>query len=303
MPFKARTVPGELIILRILNKRMDLTEEEKKFYLYQEKGYEGEVQFDLLTEKLQSECFILNDLLLKVNNTTFQLDTTIIFQKTIYVFEVKNYEGDYCFRQGRFETLAEKEIKNPLDQLKRSTSLLRQLLQKLGYNISIEGFVVFINPRFTLYQAPLNEPIIYPTQLEVFMKKFNTQPSTLNNQHKKLAEKLVSLHQTESQYSQVHTYEYNQLKKGITCKECSSISPSIRGKKIVCGDCGYEEFVEPAVMRNVEELLLLFPDLKITTNVVYEWFRGVVFKKTISRSLAKNFNTVGVRRWTFYDNE
>jgi hypothetical protein len=39
MPFKARTVPGELIILRILNKRMDLTEEEKKFYLYQEKGY------------------------------------------------------------------------------------------------------------------------------------------------------------------------------------------------------------------------------------------------------------------------
>jgi hypothetical protein len=125
MPFKARTVPGELIILRILNKRMDLLEGEKKYYLYQEKGYEGEVQFDLLTEKVQSECFILNDLLLKVNNTTFQLDTTVIFQKKIYFFEVENYEGDYCFRNGGFETMGGNEIKNPLGQLKRSTSSLR----------------------------------------------------------------------------------------------------------------------------------------------------------------------------------
>lgn len=135
MPFKARTIPVELIILRILNKRTELPAEEKKYYLYKEKGFEGEVQFDLLTEKLQSECYILNDLLLKVNNTTFQLDTTIIFQKTIYLFEVKNYEGDYCYLQGGFGTLAGREIKNPLDQLKRSTTLLRQLLQKHGYNL------------------------------------------------------------------------------------------------------------------------------------------------------------------------
>jgi hypothetical protein len=303
MPFKARTVPGKLIILRILNKRMDQTVDEKKYYLYQEKGFEGEVQFDLLTEKVQSECYILNDLLLNVNNTTFQLDTTIIFQKKISFFEVKNYEGDYCFRSGRFETLAEKEIKNPLDQLRRSKSLLRQLLQKHGYNLPIEGYVVFINPRFTLYQAPVNEHIIYPTQLDALIENLNAQPSKLTNQHKKIAEKLVSLHQTESQYSQVPTFKYSQLKKGMTCKECSSFSMFIQGKKIVCGDCGFEEFVEPAVMRNVEELKLLFPSLKITTNVVYEWCRGAVSKKTLSRILARNFNKIGVRQWTFYDNE
>ena len=66
MPFKARTVPGKLIMLRILNKRMDQTVEEKKYYLYQEKGFEGEVQFDLLTERIQSECYFLINLLLRV---------------------------------------------------------------------------------------------------------------------------------------------------------------------------------------------------------------------------------------------
>lgn len=301
MPFKTRTVPNELIMLRILHNRMNLSGEEKKYYLYQKKGLAGEVQFDLLTDKLQSECYVLNDLLLKVNNTTFQIDTTIIFQKTLHVFEVKNYEGDYCFRNGRFETLAGKEIINALDQLKRSKSLLRQLLQKLGYNIPIEGFVVFINPRFTLYQAPLNEPIIYPTQVDALMEKLNTQPSKLTNQHKKLAEQLVSLHQKESPFIQIPAYNYDQPKKGLTCRDCSSCSMSIRRKKIVCGECGFEEFVESAVMRNVEELKLLFPELKITTIVVYDWCGAVVSKKTISRILGKNYNMVGVRRWTIYD--
>ncbi|MGF6952149.1 ribosomal protein S27AE [Neobacillus sp. B4I6] len=298
MPFKARTVPGKLIILRILNKRMDQTVDEKKYYLYQEKGFEGEVQFDLLTEKIQSECYILNDLLLNVNNTTFQLDTTIIFQKKISLFEVKNYEG---FRNGRFETLTEKEIKNPLDQLRRSKSLLRQLLQKYGYNLPIEGYVVYINPRFTLYQAPVNEPIIYPTQLDALMENLNAQPSKLTTQHKKIAEKLVSLHQMDSSFIQVPAYNFDQVKKGITCKECSSFSMFVQGKKIVCGDCGYEEVVESAVLRMVDEIKLLFPDRKITTNLVHEWCVVVESKKRISRILERNFKRVGVRNWTFYE--
>ncbi|MFP5106720.1 nuclease-related domain-containing protein [Neobacillus sp. C211] len=301
MPFKARTVQGKLIILRILNKRIDQTVDEKKYYLYQEKGFEGEVQFDLLTEKIQSECYILNDLLLNVNNTTFQLDTTIIFQKKISFFEVKNYEGDYCFRNGRFETLAEKEVKNPLDQLRRSKSLLRQLLQKHGYNLPIEGYVVYINPRFTLYQAPVNEPIIYPTQLDALMENLNAQPSKLTTQHKKIAEKLVSLHQMDSSFIQVPAYNFDQVKKGITCKECSSFSMFVQGKKIVCGDCRCEEVVESAVLRMVDEIKLLFPDRKITTNLVHEWCVLVESKKRISRILERNFKRVGVHNWTFYE--
>lgn len=53
---------------------MKLTEDEKWYYLNQEKGYEGEVQFDLLTEKLQPNCLILNDLQLENNKSSFQID-------------------------------------------------------------------------------------------------------------------------------------------------------------------------------------------------------------------------------------
>ncbi|MGG1677671.1 nuclease-related domain-containing protein [Neobacillus sp. NRS-1170] len=115
------------------------------------KGFEEEVQFDLLTEQLQNECYILNDLLLKVGNTSFQNDSVILFQETIHLFEVKNYEYELIFKTNRLESFSGEEYQNPLDQLNKNTLLLRQLLQNMGYNFPIKGYVVFINPEFTLY--------------------------------------------------------------------------------------------------------------------------------------------------------
>ncbi|WP_051633420.1 nuclease-related domain-containing protein [Bacillus sp. UNC41MFS5] len=152
MAYKNRFESGELLILRILNRRIGLTGEEQKKYLNLEKGFKGETQFDELTEKLESSCLVLNDLLLEVDNSTFQLDSTLIFQDIIYPFEVKNFEGDFIYEPDRLKKIYGKDYKNPLDQLKRSKFLLGQLLNNLGYKIPIEGSVVFINPEFTLYQ-------------------------------------------------------------------------------------------------------------------------------------------------------
>ena len=179
MPYKSRTESAELLILRSLNTRMNLSDKDKQHYFNLKKGYEGEVIFDSLTEKLQCECLILNDLLLKLNNTTFQIDTLIIFSETIYFFEVKNYEGDYYYESDRLYKKPKSEIINPLNQLSRSESLLRQLLHNLGFNIPIDASVVFINPEFTLYQTPLNKPFIFPTQINRYLKNLNTIPSKL----------------------------------------------------------------------------------------------------------------------------
>jgi hypothetical protein len=301
MPYKARMESNLLKILRILNTRMDLTVDVQKYYVNLKKGYEGEVQFDVLTEKLHSNCYILNDLLLENNSTTSQKDTLIIYQDTVYLFEVKNFEGDFCYGPDIFSTLSGMEISNPLDQLKRSKSLLRQLLQKLGFTLPIEAYVVFINPEFTLYQAPLDLPFIFPTQLNRFLKKLDSKPSSLNNLHKKLADKLVSLHQTESPYTRLPTYTYNQLKKGITCKKCNSFSVTVQGQKMVCNDCGCKEMVATAVMRSVDEFKLLFPDRKITTHEIHEWCKVVESEKRISRVLGSNFKVHGARKWTYFD--
>jgi len=75
---------------------------------------------------------------------------------------------------------------------------------------------------------------------------------------------------------------------------------SLRGNKLECNDCGCVEEVESAVIRSVEEIKLLFPDRKITTNLVQEWCGVVESKKRISRILGRHFNIVGVHQWAFY---
>jgi hypothetical protein len=302
MPYKHRTKPAKLVILGLLNTRMDsLSDNDKQYYYNLKKGYEGEVMFDALTEELQCDCLILNDLLLKVNNTIFQIDTLIIFSDTISVYEVKNYEGDYYYESDRLYKKPKSEFSDPLNQLNRSESLLRQLLHNLGFTMPIDASVVYINPEFTLYQAPLNKPFILPTEVKRYLNKLNTTPSKLNGKHRMLADKLKSLHIEESPYQQIPSFDYGQLKKGITCAECSSFLISVEGRKCVCKNCGHQELVPAAVMRTVNELKLLFPHLKITTNLVHEWCKVVKSKKRIRIILENNFKIVGVRRWSFFE--
>lgn len=164
MLLKRRSESHELMIMQALNTRMELSDKEKFNYLNLKKGYEGEVKFDLLLEGLGEERFIIHDLLLEVNNSYFQIDTLIISQGVIYLLDVKNYQGDcYLKSEKLYSVTTEREYKNPVDQLKRSATLLRQLIQNLKHNYLVDASVIFINPEFTLYQAPLDQPIILPT--------------------------------------------------------------------------------------------------------------------------------------------
>ncbi|WP_243298591.1 nuclease-related domain-containing protein [Bacillus litorisediminis] len=301
MLLKDRSESDDLMMMRFLNTRMELSEKEKFYYLNLEKGYEGEVKFDQLTESLQEERYIINDLLLEVNNSYFQIDTVIISQGVIHLLDIKNFQGDcYLESDKLYAMTTSREYKNPLDQLKRSTTLFRQLLQNLKQNYLIEASVIFINPEFTLFQAPIDQPIILPTQVNRFLKDINKTPSKLNNGHKKLAQKLLSLHQTKNPFSMVPKYHYNQLQKGIYCKTCNSFLVSKKNDDFECGICGEHEKIGQAILRNIKEFELLFPEQKITTQRIYEWCKVNLSKRTFSRILKKNYTAYGNTRDTYY---
>lgn len=277
---------------------MELSEKELLQLANKEKGYEGELKFDCLIRDLDT--LVINDLLLEFGETVFQIDTLIIFYGRIYLIDVKNYEGEYCYEDGLFKTIAGSEKKDPMLQLKRCHSELRQLLQKYGYYYPIDAFLVFINPDFTLFQPVPNPQIILPTQVNSFIKKLHKMPSKLSDKHHKLADLLVSLHKTENPYVRLPKYHYDLMEKGMTCGSCHSFDVSVSRTQITCKDCGCEERVEAAVLRNVEELKILFPNIKITTNLVFEWCKVITPKKKIRKILLKHFILKGHGKYSYF---
>ena len=53
---------------------------------------------------------------------------------------------------------------------------------------------------------------------------FDVTHSRITNKEKLLAEKLISNHMSKSDYSNIPSFDYEQLKKGITCAVCRSFS-------------------------------------------------------------------------------
>jgi predicted RNA-binding Zn-ribbon protein involved in translation (DUF1610 family) len=301
MLLRSRPVPEELLAMRSLDNRMELTQNEKFRYSILEKGYEGEVKFDKLAEGLHEEIYIINDLLLKVNNSYIQIDTLLILQGLIHLLDIKNYQGDYYLEDEKlFSVSTGHEYKNPLDQLKRCSTLFRQLLQNLKLNFLFESSVIFINPEFTLYQTPRDQPIVFPGQVHRFLNDINKTPSKLNEGHKKLAHTLISLHQPKNPFIELPQYDYDKLKKGNYCKTCGSFQVSTNSIYFVCRKCGEKEGIEQAILRNVDEFKLLFPDRKITTQSIYEWCEMDLHRRTFSRALKKNYTTLGKTKDTYY---
>ncbi|MFT4416529.1 nuclease-related domain-containing protein [Fredinandcohnia humi] len=292
MIMKTRSMPVELEILRSLSGRKKLDEKLENQLSSLEKGFKGELLFDQWLENINSDCVILNDLLLEQKNTQFQIDSLLVTQSQIYLFEVKNFEGDYYLDGDRWCTSSGIEIKSPQLQLTRSEALFRQLLHSIGFNNPIQTYLIFVNPEFYLYQTPLGIPIIFPTQINRFIINLYSKSSKLSASHHKLAQKLVSLHKQESPYMRIPNYSFEELKKGILCGYgCGEFMVNQTQNLLVCKKCGSQEKNESAIIRTVEEFKLLFPDQNVTTKNIFEWSNEIITKKTLQRILSKHYKT------------
>ncbi|NMD68723.1 NERD domain-containing protein [Bacillus sp. DNRA2] len=289
--------------MKLLHLRMDIPDDAKQRLCVLQKGYEGEVKFDefCLEAGLAEKFLILRDLFLDHGGNKFQIDTLIITQKCLIICEVKYYQANYYFEDGEFRNSTSKQkIKNPLHQLSRCITLLTQLLQKYGLLLKIDGYVIFNHPEFFLYNASQNQPIVYLPQLKKFLDKLSALPADLNDAHRRIAQVLLERH-IAPPINLSFSYSYEGLRKGPFCWRCSSTLVSSSGRKMVCNGCGYEEEFETAVLRGVGELRLLFPEMKIATNLVFEWCGVEGHRSRIQRVLMKNFRKIGYGKHVYYE--
>ncbi len=218
----------------------------------------------------------------------------------IKVYEIKNFEAEYIYKNDNFYKYPDYKITNPFHQLDRAETLLQQFVNRNSINIPIQASVVFVNPEFTLYNAPLDKRFILPTQINSLLRKLNSKHSDITNRTRAIVDKLLSSHQEEYPYSNLPSYSYNQLKKGISCQNCKSFSIRVSGYYCYCINCGRNEKIADAVLRTTEEFILLFPNEKITTSIVNDWCASLLTQQRIQRILMTRYNFISNKRWSYF---
>lgn len=176
--------------------------------------------------------------------------------------------------------------------------LLTQLLRAHRFNLPIDAKIVFIHPEFTLFDAPMNTSMILPTQLPHHLRMLNDLPSRLKSIHKRIADKLLELHIHDSPFKRVPRYSYEELQKGVRCGGCGKISLSIIKKYYVCSNCSHKGLTEEAILDSINELLILFPDKKITTSLVGDWCS--LSNTSVRGVLEKNFEKQGSNKGRYF---
>lgn len=296
---KSRREPHALSLLHSLSTRMNLSTDDERYYNNLRQGYSGECQFDQMVSDANINCMVLNDLLLENNHTEIQIDSILINQGKLYLIEIKNYEGDYYIQVDRWYSRAtNNEIKNPLLQLKRTETVLRQIFQKAKINIEVEALLVFINPQFVLYHASPTYPIIFYPQLTRFLKKLSGDH--LLAKDKKIVEYLLSQQIPKSRNVYLPKYSFEQLKRGIMCPDCGAEFIRKTITELACETCGYVEYIDDGIIRAFQEFRILFPDETFTTQKFYEFCGGIVSKHSCIRVLKKKVKLVSCSKKSYF---
>lgn len=118
-------------------------------------GKEGELEAQkLIREVLHEDDILLSNICVSYEGKETELDNIVITDKGVFIIEVKNYSGKLVGKEDDFEwkkyklsaggNVYEKNVKNPIKQVKRQVYILSHYLKSHGIDIWVEGYALLL---------------------------------------------------------------------------------------------------------------------------------------------------------------
>lgn len=154
-------------------------------------GLKGEKLLYKIAKKHKNEYHIFLNLPIRYKRNRSEIDMLMISEKGIVIVEVKNHSGTiiggdkdehWCqyklYKDGRS---TESEMKNPIRQISRQRDILKNILRSHGYDVWIDGVVLFSNPfvRLKLNLSGANSIVVSgEKELDVFISEYESPHKT-----------------------------------------------------------------------------------------------------------------------------
>ncbi|WP_169449790.1 nuclease-related domain-containing protein [Lacticigenium naphthae] len=303
---KKRNPPEQLVLLQYLNKRMVLPNNKKQYLLSLQKGFDGELLFDQFAGKLSSACIVLEDLRLELNNSFYQIDTLILTNEQIYLYEIKNFSGKYYCEDNQWYKMPTTAVDNPLLQVEKAKAKLEILLRMWNFPIPITAKIVFVDPGFLLFQTPFSSHFLFHSEVEQHLREVEENATPLDLRLTSLADKLIAKdcqNRNSRPFRQsVPEYTLDSLNKGFRCAHCSELfrTKTKYKQSILCPHCAEKNRVPLLLTQAASELHTLFPDTLLSTALLEKWCGFALPRRRFQIFLAQNYKKEKKGKATIY---
>lgn len=139
--------------------------------------------------------YLFTNVKISFNNSETECDNIIVNNFGVFIIEVKNYSGSLSGNENDDEWVErkyfeEKNVKNPIKQVRRQIDILSKRLKNNGLRVWIDGYVIFIHDN-----SPVNSKYIIPFKRAEIDRIIHTQGKNklTNEQVEKISEIIQSL--------------------------------------------------------------------------------------------------------------
>lgn len=268
-------------------------------------GYEGEqIALEYLQKYGRKDWYVIPNLWMNYFGD-FECDLALFTRYKCYPLEVKNYFGDFIFKEG-ISTLENIQLTvNPIFQARRTSSNLKEILRKENISVPVEGSLIFtgINNFVDIQTEIPDLNIVTRTHLLHFIKQIIKEEQLHSGQPVQWFN-IFPYFEKYEKASRFGPKPYSkniisQVKKGISCAKCNQFKLKIKKYKVTCS-CGYEEFRKEALLRTIHEygILTFYEDFSLKE--VLDFSDHQVSKSYMVSFLKQNFKKIGNSRYTLY---
>ncbi|WP_026858666.1 nuclease-related domain-containing protein [Jeotgalicoccus psychrophilus] len=294
-----RNASAELLHYRALSRREVLSAEDARKLKIYENGFLGECLYDkLFDETGHDNLYIFRDVYLASGKSGAQYDSIIIANDVIAVNEIKNYSGEYYYKNGRFIKNNEVVPDNPFTQVDRAVGKLYRIFRNAKITVDIKGKVIFPNDDFKLYSEDNSiwKNIVIRMDLKKYFRQFKESYNT------EKAEGLVSLireHITENPYFNGSS-NAERVSTGLYCGNCGGFNLIKTRYHRQCVSCGMKESNETHMLRVMSDFKYLFYGEGMTRKSVLELIGNEFDKKVVYRAFLKYCDVHKKGNQTYY---
>ncbi|WP_414043314.1 nuclease-related domain-containing protein [Macrococcus sp. EM39E] len=267
MFIKIAAKPPQLVYLEEVHGRTHMTETDRRKYYNLKIGYEGEKKvYDYLNQFKQGVC--IWDVRLDISGE-IQYDFFVIVNGIIFVLEIKNYYGNYTYKDGNLKSESGFVSRDVFSQSSNERDKFEAFCFEHNIHFKIVNEVVFVNENFKVInnvEGIKFHNMIAIENLAKYMCSFE-----ITDEDIAIAELIIKHHIEKSKNEQKDYYPYDKMTRGLKCPECHRFLKVERSAKrqIVCS-CGHKMSKTEAICEAFEKIEMLKRD-SVTATEVCEW--------------------------------